>query len=257
MPERLRAGPVTSKLMFENPPVPLMLVPLPLVFGSAVGIVLGFATGSWLWGVVGFVVAAAAIAAAAFMFAESLALRLLKARPLAASGSLALRNQLEELCARTGVTEPDLYTVGPGAPAIASVGRNGSSLVVTDGLVDDLTVVELEAAVARELARSQSGSTTIDTLAVPFLTLPFGMLGNLAAKALDFFRGGDHDARTDLDGIAITRYPPGMTAALAKMTTTPAAASKAVAHLWAVGRREGASAGSFGIDERLALLQEL
>jgi heat shock protein HtpX len=243
--------------MFENPPVALMLVPLPLVFGAAVGFVLGFATGSWLWGIVGFVVAALAIAAAAYTFAETLALRLLKARPLAESGSLMLRNQLEELCARTGLAEPDLYTVGPGAPAIASVGRSGNALVVTDGLVDDLTVVELEAAVARELARAQSGSTTVDTLAVPFLTLPFGMLGTVTAKALDFFRGGDHDARTDLDGIAITRYPPGMSAALAKMGAAPAAASKAVAHLWAVGRGDTGAAGSFGIDERLAMLQEL
>jgi len=244
--------------MFENPPIGLMLLPLPLVFGSAVGLVVGFATGSWLWGIVAMVVAGLAIVAAAFISAESMALRLLKARPLAAGGSLALRNQLEELCARTGLAEPDLYTVGAGAPAIASVGRVNNALIVTDGLVDDLTVVELEAAVARELARSKSGSTTVDTLAVPFLTVPFGKLGGLADKALRFFRGGDHDARTDLDGIAITRYPPGMTAALSKMTAVPSSASPAVAHLWAVAKPSAPTKpGHYGIDERLALLQEL
>ncbi len=64
--------------------------------------------------------------------------------------------------------------------------------------------------------------------------------------------------RIDLDGIAITRYPPGMTAALAKMTAVPTAASKAVSHLWAVGSGpSGATPGSYGIDERLELLQEL
>jgi len=243
--------------MDQNPPVALMLLPLPLVVGTVVGIIVGFAAGSWLWGLVAFVVAALAIAAVAFLSAEAIALRLLKARPLAEGGSLMLRNQLEELCARTGLTEPDLYTVGAGAPAIASVGRSKNALVVTDGLTDELTVVELEAAVARELARTRSGSTTIDTLAVPFLTLPFGMFGGLADKALRFVRGGDHDARIDLDGAAITKYPPGLSAALSKMTAVPAM-STAVEHLWAVGKQDsGKLPGSYGIDERLELLQEL
>jgi len=245
--------------MSQNPPIGLMLVPMPLIAGLVAGIVIGLASGSWLWAIVSLVVIAMVAAAAAYFFAEALALRLLKARPLAETGSLALRNQLEELCARTGVVEPDLYTVGAGAPAIASVGRNGSALVVSDGLVDDLTVVELEAAVARELARTQSGATIVDTLAVPFVTLPFGMFGSLADRALQFFRGADHDARIDLDGISITRYPPGMTAALSKMTEDiPKAASRAVSHLWAVGQRPKAmNAGAFGIEERLELLHEL
>jgi len=235
-----------------------MLVPLPLVVGSLVGVIVGFATGSWLWAVLVLVLIAVAVAIAAFYSAEWLALRLLGARPLAEDGSVMLRNQLEELCARTGVAEPDLYTVGPGAPAIASFGRVNSGLVVTDGLTDDLTVVELEAAVARELARIVGRSTVVDTLAVSFITVPFGFLGDLASRALRFFRGGDYDARMDLEGIAITRYPPGMTAALSKMTDAPAKASKAVAHLWAVGRRgSGDGPGTFGFEERLEMLQEL
>lgn len=244
--------------MSDNPPIALMLVPVPLITGMLIGIIVGFATTSWLWALIAFIVTALAIAAVAFYSAESVALRLLKARPLAANGSAMLRNQLEELCARTGVIEPDLYTVGEGPPAIASVGRNGSALVVTDGLSDDLTVVELEAAVARELGRARSGSTTVDTLAVTFLTLPLGPFGNLAKKALRFFRGGDHDARLDLDGIAITRYPPGMTAALSKMPQRPSSDSAAVAHLWAVGSDQPlGESGTYGIEERLDLLREL
>lgn len=235
-----------------------MLVPLPLVVGTLIGTIVGFATGSWLWALLTLLIIALAVAVTAFYAAEGLALRLLKARPLADGGSVMLRNQLEELCARTGVAEPDLYTVGPGAPAIASFGRLNNSLVVTDGLTDELTVVELEAAVAREIARMLSRSTVIDTLAVSFITVPFGFLGKLADTALRFFRGGDYDARIDLEGIAITRYPPGMTAALAKMTAIPSQASSAVAHLWAVGRHdESARPGTFGIDERLEMLQEL
>ncbi len=244
--------------MPQNPPIVLMLLPLPLVVGTLIGTIVGFATGSWVWALVALVVTGLAVAAAAFFVAESLALRLLRARPLADGGSVMLRNQLEELCARTGVAEPDLYTVGAGGPAIASTGRVTKALVVTDGLTDELTVVELEAAVARELARIRSGATIVDTLAVSFITVPFGFLGGVVDKALRFFRGGDHDARIDLDGLAITRYPPGMTAALSKMTALPADTSAAVAHLWAIGRRnQGGSPGAFGIEERLEMLQQL
>lgn len=242
--------------MLENPPIGLMLVPMPLTAGVIVGILAGLVTGSWIVAIVALVVAALVAAALAYLLAEKVALRLLGARPLLEGGSAMLRNQLEELCARAGMGEPDLYTVGPGAPAIASVGRGPSNaLVVTDGLSDDLTVVELEAAVARELARGRSGATTVDTLAVPFITLPFGLLGGLGRRLLHWVRGGDHDAKTDLEGIAITRYPPGMSAALSKMSRPDSPAS--VHHLWAVGDSDTGDIGRFGLAERLELLQEL
>jgi hypothetical protein len=49
-----------------------------------------------------------------------------------------------------------------------------------------------------------------------------------------------------------------MTAALSKMTAVPSVASKAVAHLWAVGSLGSSKRpGSYGVDERIELLQEL
>lgn len=241
----------------ENPPIGLMLVPAPLLVGVVAGIVFGLLTGSWIWAIVALVTVALIAAALAYFLAEKVALNLLGARPLGEGGTQMLRNQLEELCAKAGIGEPDLYTVGAGAPAIASVGRGTSNaLIVTDGLSDDLTVVELEAAVARELARAKSGSTTVDTLAVTFLTLPLGKLGGIGSKLLHWVRGGDHDAKTDLDGLAITRYPPGLSAALSKMKR-PEGTKTAVAHLWATGGDSDADTGYFGVAERLELLQEL
>lgn len=242
--------------MLENPPIGLMLVPMPLAAGVLGGILVGLVTGSWLWGIVALVIAALVAAAIAYLYAEAIALRLLGARPLLEGGSHALRNQLEELCAKAGLGEPDLYTIGPGAPAIASVGRSGpGALIVTDGLSEDLTVVELEAAVARELGRTRTGATTVDTLAVPFLTAPFGFAGGLGNRLLHWIRGGDHDAKTDLEGVAITRYPPGMTAALSKMVRPSGPSS--VAHLWAVGDTDTGDIGRYGLAERLELLHEL
>ena len=133
--------------------------------------------------------------------------------------------------------------------------------MVTDGLSEELTVIELEAAVARELARAQSGSTNVDTLAVPFITVPLAPFGGLARRVLQWFRGGEYDAQCDLEGVLITRYPPGMSAALQKMSAdglTPPSGSAAVAHLWALGAEPGhARAGQFGLSERLELLGEL
>jgi len=234
-----------------------MLVPLPALAGIIAAIVVALISGSWLWALIAFVIISVVVFATAFFFADALTLRLLGGRPLREGGSHMLRNQLEELCARTGVTEPDLYTVGAGAPAIASFGRQSPSLVVTDGLSEDLTVVELEAAVARELARCRSGSMTVDTLAVTFITAPFAMLGDLGNKMLHFVRGGDHDAKTDLECVEITRYPPGLSAALRKMKL-PANQPASVAHLWASGPEANeAPVGRFGLAERLELLNEL
>ncbi len=236
----------------------LMFLPAPLLFGFVVGILVSVLS-SWIWGLVAFLAAAAFMAVLLYVFADAIALRLIGARPLAESGSLTLRNQLEELCARAGISEPDLYTTGAGAPAIASLGRTDPKIIVSDGLCDDLTVVELEAAVARELGRIRTGATAGDTLAVPFLTAPFGWLGSFSSRALDWFRGGDHDARVDLQGIEITRYPPGLMAALNKMTDsgTPAG-SAATRHLWAAGTRATSDQpGNWGLDDRLQMLNEL
>ena len=109
--------------------------------------------------------------------------------------------------------------------------------------------------------RSQSGSTTVDTLAVPFITWPLARFGGLARRILDVFRGGDHDARCDLGAVGITRYPPGLSAAIEKMTAngTPyVGGSSSVAHLWAVGPDpDGEAPGRYGVNERLELLSEL
>ena len=233
-----------------------MLIPIPFVVGAAIGIIVGIVTGSFLAGWLTLLAVSLVLAIGLYFAADAIALRLLGARPLAEGGSRQLRNSLDELCARTGLNEPALYTTGPGPPAIASFGRRTPSLVVTDGLSDELSVVELEAALARELARAQSGAMTVDTLAVPFVTYPLGMFTKLARRILNIFRGGDYDAQCDLEGVGITRYPPGMSAALKKMA--PPAGAAAVAHLWAVGRPDDhLEPGQYGLEERLELLAEL
>lgn len=237
----------------------LIAAPIPLILGLVTGLAAFFITGSLWIGLIVLVAVAAVVAVIGWLFADQIAVAQLGARPLADGASLQLRNQLDELCARTGVAEPALYTVGAGAPAIASVGRSEPKLVVTDGLSDELTIVELEGVVARELGRISSGATALDTVAVPFITLPLGPFGGLRTRALEWCRGADRDARCDIDGVAITRYPPGLAAALTKMSQAGArTGSRSVAHLWALGSASvPAKPGSYGVEERLELLSEL
>lgn len=237
-----------------------MALPLSSAIAVVLFLVVWVISGSWWIALIVALVIAGLAAGALWVAADSLALRALGARPLAVDGSVALRNQLEELCARAGVSEPEIYTVGPGPAAMASFGTSDPKLVVTDGVSDDLTVVELEAVVARELGRIKTGMTSIDTRAIPFLTMPFGPIGGLGTKLLAFFRGPDHDARVDLAGVEITRYPPGLSAALKKMQTAGATppGSLAARHLWAVDSEQNADiAGHFGVGERLDLLSQL
>lgn len=237
----------------------LMAVPIPLLIGIVVGVVAWLISGTWWAGLVVLLVVAAILAAAGWFFADQIAVSQLGARPLATGGSQQLRNQLDELCARTGVAEPPLLTVGDGPPAIASVGRTEPKIVVTDGLSDHLTIVELEAAVARELGRISSGATALDTVAVPFLTLPLGAFGGVRDAALRWFRSPDRDAQCDIDAVQITRYPPGLAAALEKMSHAQSHPGRpSVAHLWALGSTsEGKKPGCYGVSERLELLSEL
>lgn len=237
-----------------------MAIPLPAALALVLFVLIWVIGGSWLVALILALVIAAIVAAALWFAADGLALRALGARPLAIDGSVALRNQLEQLCARAGLAEPEIYTVGPGPAAVASFGTSDPKLVVTDGVSDDLTVVELEAVIARELGRIRGGLTAQDTLAIPFLTMPFGAFGGFGKKLLAFFRGPDHDARVDLAGVEITRYPPGLSAALKKMhasgVTPPG--SPAARHLWAVPDDVRDSVdGYFSVGERLDLLAEL
>jgi len=252
--------PPTLAEMSTTRPAWQMAIPLPAAVALIVFVLVWIIAGSWWIGLIFGVLIALLVAGALWFMADSLAMRALNARPLASDGSVSLRNQLEELCVRAGLAEPEIYTVGPGPAAVASFGMNEPKLVVTDGVSDELTVVELEAVLARELGRIRQGSTAADTLAVPFVTMPFGGLGGLGAKMLAFFRGPDHDARVDLAGVEITRYPPGLSAALKKMRSTESVpmGSRAARHLWAVtDQHQSDVAGHFGVEERLALLAEL
>lgn len=244
----------------KNTPPPLqhLLLPLPTTVGIVFAVITASITRSWLYSLVALLGSAALSAAVAFFSADKVAEAAIGAELVDGYNKTVVESHLEELCARTGVTQPDVYTVGPGMPAIASYGRKEARIVITDDIVDVYSSVELEAVFARELVRIRSGKTAIDTLAVTFLAIPFGWLGSFAKKLMARARGEGSVAQTDLDTIEVTRYPPALTAALSKMRYPVPTHMESVKHLWAVPTPEGKpEPGVFTLDERLSLLREI
>lgn len=212
------------------------------------------------------VVLALVVAAGLYFAAEPLTAKLVGAQPTGASLHPRLENVVEELCARTGVSEPNLFMVNSDVPDAVAFGTNASSsnLAVTNGLLNNLSLVELEGVLARELSRVKNGDFRFDTLGVAFVRLPFALFGGLGQKLIEWARGGDRDVQVDMAGVEITRYPPGLTSALATIkenaaaTSSEAPGSPLTDHLWTRGmRRLATGPGEWSLDERIAVLQEL
>ena len=177
-----------------------------------------------------------------------------------------LTNVVEGLCVASGVSEPEIWTVpvrAANAMALDAGGR--TALVVTDGLVEHLGLVELEGAVANLLGRVKDGSARLSTTAVAVRRLPMSSVyapDRLVAEGL----GEQYAVRSDLEAVRITRFPPGLRAALEQASsagTAVTAGGADLAHLWLapVGSGDEAPASvrtaAQPLDLRIAVLDEL
>jgi heat shock protein HtpX len=202
------------------------------------------------------VVVAAVVAAAAWWGSDALARHLIGATPADPVAHARLFNLVDGLCITAGVPAPALYVVeDPGLNALTmGRGPRHGALVVTSGLLAGLNRIELEAVLAHELSHIKSYDILTSTLAVAL----FGLLGPparaaatggpgrllgwlllpasaLAGVGLQLAVGHQREAVADLSGVAITRYPPALVAALEKLQqsgTLIRSGSPATAHLW-------------------------
>jgi heat shock protein HtpX len=202
------------------------------------------------------VVTAALVALASWLGCEPLARHLIRAQPADPVAHARLVNLVEGLCITAGVPVPSLYVVDePGLNAMTmGRGPHHASLVVTSGLLAGLNRIELEAVLAHELSHIKSDDILTSTLAVAL----FGILGAtgmaaasdgpgrllgwlllpleaLAGVGLHFAVGPQREAIADMSGVALTRYPPALVAALEKLQQTGTlitSGSRATAHLW-------------------------
>jgi heat shock protein HtpX len=186
-----------------------------------------------------------------------------------------------------------------------------AAVAVTTGLLDKMNRVELEAVLAHELSHIKNYDILVSTLAVTMVgviailcdvTLRFLWWGGprhrddrsdggagpaaivavlgfvlllvmpLVARLMQFAVSRRRESLADFSGVALTRYPPGLIAALEKLrddTTVVHSSSRATAHLWIEQatpqhKEEGRQAWLNRLfnthpplDERIAALREL
>ena len=149
-----------------------------------------------------------------------------------------------------------------------------AAVAVTTGLLEKMNRVELEGVLAHELSHVKNYDILVSTLAVTLvgvivvmadfslrfmwwggprsrdrerdggggpqaiialLGIVLLLLAPLAARLMQFAVSRRREALADISGVAMTRYPPGLIAALEKLqddTTVVESSSRATAHLW-------------------------
>ena len=203
--------------------------------------------------------AAVIVVAGAWAIAVHLRVRGSLDRVLATTGATRMpadasprwANVVDGLSVTSGVNDAELWVLdGDEANAMAAASADRSAIVVTRGLVDSLSVVELEGVAANLLGRIKDGSAR-------YGTVTFGLLGGLlgsvepAARLVADGLGEQRAVQSDLVAVGMTRYPPGLAAALEHLErsgTHGPSAAPAAAHLWLAST----STDDVGVDAAIA-----
>ena len=230
--------------------------------GAAVGVLVAVVLGlvlPWPVAVGGAVVAGAAVAWGSLRAAPRRALRLAGGTPADPERHARLINLVEGLSLAAGVPPPDLHVLdAPGLNALTlGLVPGRARLIVTSGLLEGLSRIELEGVLAHELSHVRTGDIRTATLAAGLLS-PAGVLGRPVATTIRWLIGSQRETLADLRAVSLTRYPPGLLAALEAMaeadTAPPPGFPAAILPLW-TAPPAGAAAGAgtvFDFQPRLA-----
>ncbi|MDP9402351.1 MAG: M48 family metalloprotease [Actinomycetota bacterium] len=212
------------------------------------------------------VVAAAALALAASWKADALALAMSDARPADPVAHARLHNLVEGLCMTAGLPKPRVHVIDDAALNAFATGRSPrhAAIAVTTGLTETMNRIELEGVLAHELSHVKNHDIAVSTLVVALLGPVALLLPVPTARLIEMAVGRRREALADLAGVAVTRYPPGLIAALEKLregTTVVRSGSRATAHLWLACPVAGKDGRRFEthppLEERIAVLREL
>ena len=207
------------------------------------------------------VVVALVLAVVAYLYADRVVLGLSHARPVSIDDEPRYHNLVEGLCVSAGLPKPDLYVIDDDIPNSFATGRNPNhaAVVVTSGLLGRLSRMELEGVLAHELAHIRNHDTLVTGLGTALVALPLLPAGSLSASVLRALVGRGRERDADISGVRLTRYPPGLAAALEKLRQDQAAGlstSRATAHLW-ISSPLDAVDGAGRLDGRIAALRDM
>ena len=278
-----------------------------VLVGWAVGVLIGNGTSGTLVALV----VAAVFAFTSYWKSDAIALRVSRAVPADEVQYRRLHNLVEGLCIASGIPKPRVYVINDPAPNAFATGRNpkNAAIAFTSGLLEQMNRVELEGVVAHELSHIKNYDILVSTLAVTlvgtvaiitdiairtmwwnggrvarsgdhadrnnplaFVGLALLIVAPLLAKAMQAAISRRRETLADVSAVRMTRYPPGLIAALEKLeqdTTATHAASMATAHMWIEQPMSGVGdTGRLGawhklfnthppLRERIALLREM
>ena len=242
----------------------LLLTGFALVAGAVVWLIVAAAG----WPIAGLIVGVLVALGAGLWAArrgERSVLREIGARPADPVADARFINLVDGLCSASGVPRPTLLVLDhPARNALATArSQRHASLVATSGLLESLSRIELEGVVAHELSRVKSGDAELSTVVagtagrvLAWCDWGFGvttsspagsgvgprvivgwLLAGPALLAAQLLRRGldpEREAAADLATARLTRYPPGLLAALENIATADAEVPRlhGVAHLW-------------------------
>ncbi|MDQ1568854.1 MAG: heat shock protein HtpX [Actinomycetota bacterium] len=206
-------------------------------------------------------VVALVLAVVAYLYADRVVLSLSHARPASPDDEPRYHNLVEGLCVSAGLPKPELYLIDDDAPNSFATGRSPAhaAIVVTTGLLQKLSRMELEGVLAHELSHIRSNDTLVTSLGTALVGLPLLPAGPLAGRLLASLVGRSRERDADIGGVTLTRYPPGLAAALEKVRRNgPSAvpASRATAHLW-ISSPLDADDGPTRLEARIAALRDM
>jgi Zn-dependent protease with chaperone function len=213
--------------------------------------------------IVGAIALAALLSLALLLSSDSIVRSMTGARRADPEFHARLYNQVEALCLAHGVVEPSLYVITDDAPSAMAFGwrLDRPSIVVSTGLAEHLQLVELEAVAAHLLSRIRRGDTRMDTVVTVFVALPLKPFGSLADRAAARFLAPQAEIQADMDGVRMTRYPPGLIKALVTIESVEPqlqSPARAIRHMW-IHEKSPARAGEWpaSLEDRIDILREL
>ena len=217
--------------------------------GIALGLLFWWAL-SWPAGVVALVIGTILVGASMWLAAEPLARHALGGGAADPVKHARLLNLVDALCATIGTRQPEVKVRDEHGLNAAVCGRmrRTATLVVTQGLLDELTRVELEGVVAQQLTRIRCHDMLPATVTVA--TLGIGAT---------FLSPPEPVTAMDRAAVSFTRYPPGLISALEKMEakgTEVHGVSRATAQLWFADPGSGRSPAT-SLKDRVEALREL
>ena len=186
-----------------------------------------------------------------------------------------LFNLLGSICMSTGVALPVVRVIDSETNnlVVAELNKDTVNFSVTRGLLENSSLIELEALLAASIARVSSNEARHSSLAVMTVGLPLLVKQNgtaidriltlhylspsLAQRRLKKELHNDRDFNADSAGVGVTRYPPGLILALEKFGhSSMIDPSFGSLPLWMIN----ADSDGYGrpeIEDRVAALREL